>query len=95
MKTKRKGTRIEAKVIELFEAVGLRCIRSAGSHGPFDVVGFLGPLTMLVQVKSNKKPSAEEIEEMRSWNVSCDKIKTYCVWKDREKYPVFYFEQDW
>ena len=47
MKAKAKGTRVEQKVIEMFEAVGARCIRSAGSHGPFDVVAFMGPAIFL------------------------------------------------
>jgi len=91
--SKAKGTRVEHKVIELLEAVGFRCMRSAGSHGLFDIAAFSGPLTFLLQVKSNRKPSRVEIEEMESWNTTA--TKAYVVWKDREKYPVFYFDWEW
>ena len=95
MKAKRKGTRVEEKVIELLEAVGFRCIRSAGSHGPFDVAAFHSGMNMLVQVKANRKPGPDEIEEMRTWRIGPETLKAYCVWQDREKYPIFYFEWEW
>jgi len=93
--SKRKGTRIEYKVQELLEAVGFKCVRSAGSHGPFDIAAFHTSMNMLVQVKSNRRPSPDEIDEMRTWNVPDNTVRAYAVWKDREKYPVFYFEKDW
>ena len=95
MKAKRKGTRVEEKVIELLQAVGFNCIRSAGSHGPFDVAAFHAGMNMLVQVKANRKPGPDEIEEMRTWRTCSNTIKAYAVWKDREKYPVFYFDWEW
>jgi hypothetical protein len=93
--SKRKGTRVEHKVIELLEAVGFKCVRSTGSFGPFDIVAIQWHLVRLIQVKSNRKPGPDEIEEMRAWRVSPDILKEYCVWKDREKYPVFYSEWEW
>ena len=95
MKAKAKGTRIENKVIELFEAVGGRCIRSAGSHGPFDVVVFLGSAIFLLQVKANRKPTPVERETMKGWHVADNVAKAYVVWKDGEKTPDFWWEHEW
>jgi len=95
MKTKAKGTRTEAKVIELLEAIGFKCIRAAGSHGPFDLMAILHHVVFLIQVKTNEKPRPAEIEEMRSLKTGEMILKCYCVWKDRKKYPVFYFEWEW
>ena len=94
-KPHRKGNRIEQKVIDLFEAIGGRCIRSAGSHGPFDIVVFLGSAIFLLQIKANRKPSAVEIETMKSWHVAPNVTKAYVVWKDRTPIPDFWWEYEW
>jgi len=95
VKAKRKGTRVEEKVIAMFEAIGGKCVRSAGSHGPFDVVAFVGPAVFLIQVKANRKPGPEEIEAMRAWPSGPLTAKAYCVWKDYEKSPDFWWEGEW
>lgn len=90
-----KGRTKEYKTIELFEHVGFKCVRAAGSHGPFDIIAMTEKIEFLVQVKSNEKPSAIEIDEMRAWPAADGRVKCYCVWKDYEKYPIFYFENEW
>jgi len=68
-KNYRKGYRIERKAIEeLKKAHGcFLVIRSAGSKGVFDLVGFSG-ICFLVQVKARKntKPTKREIEHIKS-----------------------------
>ena len=94
-KTKAKGTRVEQKVIDMFEAIGGKCVRSAGSHGPFDVIVFLKPAVFLIQVKANRKPDAAEIERMRNFPTNSLTAKAYCFWKDYDKSPDFWWEHEW
>ena len=95
MKTKAKGTRREHDVIKMWEAVGAKCIRSAGSFGPFDIIVHFEGFEILIQVKSNRKPPPEEIEEMKMWPSAQNRLKGYCVWKDGESGPEFYWENQW
>jgi len=50
-KSKAKGTRAERELKKKFEADGCYVMRSAGSHGPFDLAVFYPDRIRLVQVK--------------------------------------------
>ena len=60
------GRNAEYRTMRVLEAAGYRCLRTAGSHGPWDVIGF-GPVDcVLVQVKRGGKPAVNQIlAEMR------------------------------
>lgn len=84
---KAKGTRNEYKTVRLLESLGYYTIRAAGSHGFFDVVGLSKTDFVAVQVKSNRMPSAFEIEQMKSCDVPANCRKLIHVWTDGKTAP--------
>ena len=86
---KAKGTRIERKAIEeLKKAHGcFLVIRSAGSKGIFDLVGIGGSICYLVQVKARNKPkpSAREIESIKSVPKARYVWRGLWIWDSRMK----------
>jgi len=70
----RKGYRLEQRASDQLEALGYYVLRSAGSHGPADLValstsglnGIAGPHVRLVQVKANRPPSRAQRAELRA-----------------------------
>lgn len=66
MNSKRKGTRLEHKTIQMLKAAGYTCIRSAASLGAFDIIA-INPLGIrAIQVKANAWPGPVEREGMRN-----------------------------
>jgi Holliday junction resolvase-like predicted endonuclease len=55
---KRKGNRFEVKTMHYLEERGFRCMRSAGSMGPWDVIAVSGKRVLLVSVAANEWPRA-------------------------------------
>jgi hypothetical protein len=83
-----KGKRNELKTIRYLERQGYRCLRSAGSRSPFDIVAF-GPYeTLLIQVRSNRFPSISDIIEMDKYPTLPSIKKVIHVWKDHYMYPI-------
>ena len=75
-----KGRRNEYKSIKVLEMAGWMCFRTAGSHSNWDILALKrGSQPMLVQVKTNKKPSPMEYGSEYSdyW------LLRYHVWYDR------------
>lgn len=62
-----RGKRMERQAVEDLEALGYGAQRTAGSHGPFDVIAWDESMVMLIQVKrSDESPYfAQLIEEAR------------------------------
>ena len=58
-----RGATFERTVKADLEAKGYIVFRSAGSHGPYDLVA-LGPSEMLIQCKLNGKMSPKERAEL-------------------------------
>ena len=48
----RAGRRVEYLAIEELREAGLQAVRTAGSHGPFDVMAWSGLILWLIQVKA-------------------------------------------
>jgi len=101
MNAKSKGTRIERQWIKDLESCGWRCIRSAGSFGPFDVVGFFpDSLTnndgavVLYQLKANRNPTRAEYEAMRSFAVPHFVSKAFVRKDDRDFFKAYYLQRD-
>ena len=67
MNRKAKEKRNEYKTMRLLEAVGYECFRMAASKGAFDVIAVSASDVLLVQVKSNRLPSAFEMEIIRAF----------------------------
>ena len=85
----RKGYRNEKKSREFLEQQGYWVTEARGSHGLFDLVGIptdsaLG-LPVLVQSKTNTRPSKADIMAMRGLKVVAQKVVH--VWHDRQAEP--------
>ncbi len=87
MNTKAKGTRSEYKTMHLLEAAGYACTRAAASLGVFDIIGISATDMLLVQVKSNRMPSACELEAMKLFACPPNARKLVHVWRDRRQQP--------
>jgi len=85
-----RGAGAEYRAMEHLERVGYFCIRSAGSHGPVDLVA-VGPTGVrLIQVKRAQDgylPPAElELarEQLRSIPCPAGVSREIWVWRDRD-----------
>ena len=93
MNAKSKGTRIERQLIEHLETNHnpTRCIRSAGSHGPFDIVAFSNFEVGLYQVKANHNPTREEFLAMQQFPVPYGVVKSFVRKDDRCDFEFLHF----
>ncbi len=82
------GRNREYRSVKLLEAAGYTCIRSAGSHGVWDVVGFSPTSMILVQVKYETKPSPAEMEGMRACQVPSNAVKLVHLYKKGTHAPT-------
>ena len=66
-----RGRRYEYKTMRTLEKLGYLCIRTAGSHSPFDVIAFLTKdntehhIIRAIQVKASKYVPKKEIEKFK------------------------------
>ncbi len=88
MNCKQKGNRNEYKTMRLLEAVGYACFRMAASKGVFDVIAVSPSDVLLVQVKSNRMPSAFEMETIKNFACPTNARKLIHVWQDRKRLPI-------
>lgn len=87
MNTAHKGRRREHQSRRLLEGAGYRVIRAAASHGAFDLVA-VGPADVqLVQVKANRWPLAEEMDELRAFECPPNCRRVIHRWRDRQGAP--------
>lgn len=69
-------------------------MKAGGSLGVFDVAAFGPADTLLVQVKSNRRPGRAEMERIRQFPVAPNVYKVLHVWRDGEGSPrVEYINQ--
>ena len=87
MNAKRKGSRNEHRTMDLLEAAGYACTRAAASLGIFDVIGVGSADVVLVQVKSNEWPRADEMEQLRGFRCPPNAKKLVHRWRDRMQLP--------
>ena len=58
----RRGVETERKIMAILEEAGYVAVRTAGSHGPVDVIG-IGPTGVrCIQAKRSKEPTGWESE---------------------------------
>jgi Holliday junction resolvase len=84
---KRKGSRNEHRSIRLLEAAGYACTRAAASLGVFDIIGVGATDIVLVQVKSNVWPRAEEMEQIKLFRAPANAKRLIHRWRDRVRIP--------
>jgi hypothetical protein len=71
----------------MLEAQGYACIRSSASHSPFDIVAFSYNDILLVQVKSERKPSETYLRELREFPSPEGVKKQLWIWKQYKRLP--------
>ena len=87
MNTARKGARNEHRSMELLEASGYRCTRSAASLGDWDIIGVSSAGVVLVQVKTRDWPGLAEIETLKDFPAPENCRKLVHRWRDRQRFP--------
>ncbi len=87
MNCKAKGNRNEYKTMRLLESLGYACTRAAASLGVFDIIGVSATDVLLVQVKSNRMPSACELETIKLFACPPNARKLIHIWQDRRRLP--------
>lgn len=87
MSAKRKGNRNEYKTIKLLESYGCKCTRAAASLGEWDIIGISASKVYLVQVKSNRWPSAAQMQALKDFPAPEYVIKLVHRWDDYKREP--------
>jgi hypothetical protein len=80
----------EYQAMRYLEKWGYVCVRAAGSHGLWDVIGRNRDRFVLAQVKYNCKPSAAELREMVDDPVPRGTIKMVLIYRFRKEVEVVY-----
>lgn len=77
-----KGMMFENQCQHYFEDLGYRVIRSAGSHGPCDLIcGKKGEGIIIVQCRIRGNISKDEIVELREWAESFGSARVLLAYK--------------
>ena len=63
-KSYRRGYMFERQIFHLFESAGFYCIRSAGSHGCFDILAVKAGIAIGIQCKYNNHLTEVEKQAM-------------------------------
>ena len=87
MNTAAKGRRQEHRSIRLFEDLGYRCTRAAGSMGCWDFIGVSREGIVLVQVKSGRWPGPKERAELAAFPVPSNAVKVLHRWRKHARKP--------
>ncbi len=90
MNAKAKGSRMEYKTIHLLESAGYKCMRSAASLGPFDVIAANRLGIRFIQVKANAWPGPVEREGLKAAanNLPPNALIECWRWDDYAKNPL-------
>lgn len=80
-----KGARNERRSMAYFGQFGYVCIRAAASHGVFDFVAFSPNSVHLVQCKTNRWPSYEEMKAMHAFPSPPGVVKEVHRWDDGQR----------
>ena len=73
-----KGIRFERRCKKKLELEGYTVIRSAGSHGPFDLVAFNHHDIRLIQVKGHTTLGSKELDYIKS--IECPPFVRKCIY---------------
>lgn len=80
-----KGRRHEYRAKEMWEKEGAFVARAAGSKGVADLVAVKNGQAFLIQVKTNRKPSKNEVERLIEAAAKCGAFAVVMIWDQREK----------
>lgn len=80
---KRKGSRNELKAKKILEAARYFVVKAGGSLGLFDLVAVGIGRVVLVQVKSNRKPSKTEMRALKNFPAGYGKKEVW-IFHDRK-----------
>jgi len=80
-----KGRTYEYKVMKELEGQNYKCIRSSGSHTPFDVIALYSNHIRFIQVKSEKQPT---LNPVKAYKKDIEAIKDMVV-------PIFCTKELW
>lgn len=90
----KRGRQAEYKYVDKLKSEGYSAVRTAGSHGVFDVIGVNEKEIILVQVKRCKKlyPSLYEVDrlKMKYLDVPSNVRKLCVVWIDKIGWQTLY-----
>lgn len=87
MNAKAKGNRAERRSMQLLEAAGYSCTRSAASLGCWDIVGIGSTDIVVCQVKSNDWPRSDEMETLKNFACPPNCKRLIHRWRDRQRLP--------
>lgn len=79
---KRKGTRIEHKIIQQLTKDGYACTRAAGSLGMWDIIAIRKDAVKLIQAKANRWPGIPEMETLIAFKAPSSVSKEVWRWND-------------
>lgn len=75
-----KGRRLEYAAKRALESRGYQVMRTAGSHGPWDLIGVSKELVLFVQVKANRPPSEAEWQRLYAFPCPSGPAVHRAVW---------------
>lgn len=77
-----RGVAFENQCQHYFEDLGYKVVRSAGSHGPIDLIcGKKDEGTILVQCRMRGNVSKEEVAELREWAKDFNNARVLLAYK--------------
>ena len=73
--------------MDVLEAAGYSCTRSAASLGAWDIIGVSATDMVLVQVKSSRWPGSVEMEGLEDFKAPPNARKLIHRWQPRKRLP--------
>ena len=70
------------------EAAGYWCLRTAGSHGPVDVIATSRHHTIYIQCKVDCSPNPVEVETLEELPVPQSATKVFHLWRTGNRNPI-------
>ncbi len=83
-----KGRKREYDVMDILKKAGYQCLRTAGSHGMWDVIA-IGPSNIrLIQVKLNRTPTPAERRAIEEFRVAPRTTKEVWMFRTGARKPI-------
>ena len=97
----RRGVQKERQLMELFKARGASVMRTAGSHGAWDVIVDTDTESRRIQCKRTKEPIknvtsffAEDLSKMQKAKTPPGVLKELWLWTDHQGWKVYRLTND-
>ena len=89
----RSGSSVEYRIIKLFQSWGYEARRTAGSHGPFDVIAINSSEVVLIQAKKYKgkyRPGfGKDVNKLASVVAPPNVQKFLAIWQEGKGWDVW------